>query len=811
VWESDQDGNITSLNDSRVHRISLTYNYSRREINVSNKTSISNATDPAIAGTDKESFDAAMAYFKTESGKYNDGKIIYSRLEDENGEGQIRKKYFEDNVSRFKDFTVNGNSLAWVEGPVADPEVYFSSNAKEDDPVKINISNLTSIRDIKLQSTENNSYKFLTYRGKSANDRKAVYYKMRANDSWIRDRPLTSNTSGFVYWQPSTTVGENNSKFVTAVAGKNFSKDNQKNDIFSVQHEFRPDLKLRVNLNNETENLTSSDKVEVQLNVSNVGDGPTKKNVELVIFNGTQHKIYDQMFSQISAGESQTNETLVKLGKRGVFKSSIDIQDRIKELSEDNNNVTIRPLKPNLEVYSVNSSRKGDQAELNITFNNTGDAIAENIPYVVNVNDSEVENGSIDVLRNASSKKVSVNISAEKVSAYNLTSIEINPDRNIKETNFSDNTWEGRLLRPDLSLRKSRFSYYKYEDSQEKVIEIRIDNSGGTKAFTTVNILDNQTVLGQETVSIGPSSKSNLSNSTFVNISTTDIKEDQRYTVAAPVEYDRNNRNNAVSLDKERSFNQISADEDPEKGGGGGGSGGGGGGFALPSNENENNRSQSGGTDANSTDKNMDSINDTDSEGDESSIKVSKQIGKEETVEFGIQEKLNHSSLSKIEVESNTSGVLNISYQGLQKDKPEEVSRPQSKEIYNYMEIKSSIDDKNLVRAKIRFRVDKKWLKTQEGNKEDITMKRYENGAWKSLETVFVNSSENNHKFKSFSSGFSYFSITLDENRSSGNKSQNDVEREKSRVDTYQVTLALLGILAFGLIIGIYWIRVYKE
>ncbi len=79
---------------------------------------------------------------------------------------------------------------------------------------------------------------------------------------------------------------------------------------------------------------------------------------------------------------------------------------------------------------------------------------------------------------------------------------------------------------------------------------------------------------------------------------------------------------------------------------------------------------------------------------------------------------------------------------------------------YKYLEISSTIPSANISKAKIKFKVETKWITSNNYSTSTVSLNRYSSKAWSKLSTVFLNADANNSYFESDSPGFSTFAIT---------------------------------------------------
>jgi len=79
---------------------------------------------------------------------------------------------------------------------------------------------------------------------------------------------------------------------------------------------------------------------------------------------------------------------------------------------------------------------------------------------------------------------------------------------------------------------------------------------------------------------------------------------------------------------------------------------------------------------------------------------------------------------------------------------------------YKYLDISSSIASANLSKAKIKFKVETKWITSNNYSTSTVSLNRYSSKVWSKLSTTFLNADANNSYFEAESPGFSTFAIT---------------------------------------------------
>ena len=81
-----------------------------------------------------------------------------------------------------------------------------------------------------------------------------------------------------------------------------------------------------------------------------------------------------------------------------------------------------------------------------------------------------------------------------------------------------------------------------------------------------------------------------------------------------------------------------------------------------------------------------------------------------------------------------------------------------SDKVYEYFELEKNIENRDIKKAILRFKVNKAWLDKKELEKEDITLKSYTN-KWQNVTTAIIDSDDNYVYYESELQRLSYFAI----------------------------------------------------
>lgn len=89
-----------------------------------------------------------------------------------------------------------------------------------------------------------------------------------------------------------------------------------------------------------------------------------------------------------------------------------------------------------------------------------------------------------------------------------------------------------------------------------------------------------------------------------------------------------------------------------------------------------------------------------------------------------------------------------------------------NKKTYQFLEINpKNIEDDEIEGAEIEFTINNTWIKTNNINKNTVTLLRYANDTWTELETKLKSSNTKTTIYTAYTPGFSYFAITGEEEK----------------------------------------------
>ncbi|MEA3379073.1 MAG: PGF-pre-PGF domain-containing protein [Nanoarchaeota archaeon] len=155
------------------------------------------------------------------------------------------------------------------------------------------------------------------------------------------------------------------------------------------------------------------------------------------------------------------------------------------------------------------------------------------------------------------------------------------------------------------------------------------------------------------------------------------------------------------------------------------------------------------------------------------------------------------------------------------KDKPEELVKLSDK-TYKYMEIeKENIENDDISKVEIRFKVDKSWLKENGLKSTEISLFRFEDDAWNQLKTDKVLEDEESVKYIARTDGLSYLAIGEKIEAVAEEKEEEEPEEEAKKESfiakiTESKSHAVLwsvigGILILGILGLVLWLVLRKK
>jgi PGF-pre-PGF domain-containing protein len=85
---------------------------------------------------------------------------------------------------------------------------------------------------------------------------------------------------------------------------------------------------------------------------------------------------------------------------------------------------------------------------------------------------------------------------------------------------------------------------------------------------------------------------------------------------------------------------------------------------------------------------------------------------------------------------------------------------PKETKVFKYLQVSTSLKEKQIEKASIKFRVEKLWIALNEIEKTSIALQQYDNEGWRELPTVMLEEDEEAYYFQASARHFSYFAVT---------------------------------------------------
>ncbi len=549
AWRHDGDGNLSTDVDAEVRHAAVTQ-MSNGDYGTADPQTIANATRPVVAGQGSEP-GHTLAFFAPDAGPGDNGTVLQVTVA---GDGTGRGQY-DAPATDLTDIATGPDSLAWVEGPVSDPTLHYAAGGVQE---TVPLGNTTAVRGLSLRSLGGDT-RLLTYRGKTRGS-ETLRYTLRRGGEWGPSRALTDNASNLTYWQASTAVGDD--EFVAAFAGKQLGTD-QNHDLFSARHRFRPDLALDAEAVRPggAPNGTNETNASLAITVSNPGDGPVVRGVPVTVsrpaFDGTTEEVFNRSFGSLDTGETTTRTVEVPSSPTGAYTVRVDPNDRVAELTNENNERRVWAPKPDLAVRSVNATRvtaganaTGQNATVRAVVENTASVITGG-DYRVVQNGTTLANGTILGLGPADESGVSsglndttvvnATVPASAVAAANVTEVVVTPAG--PDATPADNRWRGRLLRPDLSVSGDAVRYNR--TGTGLALDTVVKNDGESAANATLTALHDDVPVGSTNITV-PAAVRNASAYVPANLTLAGVDANDSLSLVVSTPYDTNGANDVV-------------------------------------------------------------------------------------------------------------------------------------------------------------------------------------------------------------------------------------------------------------------------
>lgn len=143
--------------------------------------------------------------------------------------------------------------------------------------------------------------------------------------------------------------------------------------------------------------------------------------------------------------------------------------------------------------------------------------------------------------------------------------------------------------------------------------------------------------------------------------------------------------------------------------------------------------------------------------------------------------------------------------------KPEEATSEFNGKTYRYLTFgKENIEDSNIEKVEIKFKVEKSWLTENSHTKEKIALFRFKEGKWNKLTTTILDEDDENIYYSSTSPGFSAFAMGV-ENEAGENKTGDEILDEETGEEESTMNLTWLWIVIAIIVIAIVYFAVEKR
>jgi len=136
------------------------------------------------------------------------------------------------------------------------------------------------------------------------------------------------------------------------------------------------------------------------------------------------------------------------------------------------------------------------------------------------------------------------------------------------------------------------------------------------------------------------------------------------------------------------------------------------------------------------------------------------------------------------------------------KEKPVDITDvPAGNTTYAYLVLEltsngSDVEEDDIESLKINFKVEKSWINDNNIDKEKVTLMRYKDGAWETLDTTYISEDDTYVYYEAEMSGFSTFAVV-------GQEIVTTVEKEKP-VQLTNYVLIVIAVIAIIIIIVFY-------
>ena len=379
AYERDGDADYTTVADRTAAYARL----DRTGEPVAN-TTLGDGYGPRVAQTT----DGSGVRVAREEPRGGESAVVVSRI-DENGASTLRT----EPVTNLTTFDVAADALAWAaDGPSGSDGVTVVDDSKRSVP----IGNGTTVRELRLATTGDR--RLLQYQGASPTvdegfmpDSQTTYYQFYRNDNWSSPRTVEQalETDRTIYDHAVTT---DDRSFVSVAAAVAFGQPGAVDDIFYVDHEYRPDLTVALadDDRQSVRNATVGASVTLNTTVRNVGDTGTDGSVVVAATDGTGNVTETVDVGPLDAGSRTAATVTTTVPRSGVVELVVDPEDDVTELSEANNETTVVAERPGLSIDEVRQTPTADGLVVNATVVNTGETLVTNASAELTDGDTEL-------------------------------------------------------------------------------------------------------------------------------------------------------------------------------------------------------------------------------------------------------------------------------------------------------------------------------------------------------------------------------------------------------------------------------------
>ncbi len=444
AWQSDEDSDPATTEDQSVRYLCLDTGLSFE---------IPNASHPSLAGS-------AVAYFDQ-----TNQRVVFGKLTPElEIVASYDTTFFSDLALAYYD---GSYTLVWVD------ELKMFSASPPEAPETIETRGSVYTVDV----MDFGEFQLVSFTGKLPGEvRQRIFYKMRYEDVWIKQRTLVGGTE-LTFWQADFAEGTDG--FFAVFAGKELIED--KNDIFYVFHRYAGDLEISATVEGD---YSLGDSVTISFTVQNIGDQPAPA-FTVRIYNLEMEDLSSRRFDgRLDPGASLSDSFTVTLDESGGFVLEALVTP---DLDPDNNSVALRLLHPDLLVKEVKESRRGEELTLTVTFENIGYMAAAGAGFEFLSGDETLYSGVVDVPARGTTT-YAITIDVGKIDRSLTSGVWIDPENHIREENEENNLLQFRSLMADLSLEKEAIRAIK--DGDNVVLRILVKNQGIGDADGTLTLLD---------------------------------------------------------------------------------------------------------------------------------------------------------------------------------------------------------------------------------------------------------------------------------------------------------------------------------